>query len=245
MPFLADISAYFCEGGDRTSGGNKEKVMNHFENLFYEFLNETPQIGNPIRDNPDIINKRTLEYGLALKGQKKSGLDVIGMVVSTLLLQHTPYHISIIAESSELPRHLSEKISDYINQIVASYNDEVKNDDNNDEYINLGDLDHEDAITILDKMPAYEDNLYFAGPVRFAGQGLLNAKYSLIYDGTVIKIRNSKHLRLIPNQFGPFPVEFNIVAPLKYVKAIYGGIPDEYIKQISNYEYEVLRKEYY
>ena len=85
---------------------------------------------------------------------------------------------------------------------------------------------------------------FFRGLVRFAGQGFINAKYSLVCNGTVIKVKNSAHVRLIQDQFGKFPDEFNIIAPTGAVNIVSGVIPDHYTCYLPASEYLELRKIY-
>jgi len=85
---------------------------------------------------------------------------------------------------------------------------------------------------------------FFRGPVRFAGQGLINAKYSLTKNGAITKVKNAVHVRLIRDQFGKFPDEFEIIAPMEAVKVISGDIPDDYTHHLPASEYLHLRQIY-
>jgi hypothetical protein len=83
---------------------------------------------------------------------------------------------------------------------------------------------------------------FFKGEVRFAGQGLFNAKYSLVANGSIIKVNNGAHVRLIANQFGRFPDSFEIIAPMDAIKVISGSIPEYLVHYQSCSEYLYYRK---
>ena len=85
---------------------------------------------------------------------------------------------------------------------------------------------------------------FFRGPVRFVGQGLFNAKYSLTSNGAIIKVKNSGHVRMVPQQYGMFPDSFEIIAPMAAVKAVIGKVPDEYMHHLPASEYLRLREVY-
>jgi hypothetical protein len=77
---------------------------------------------------------------------------------------------------------------------------------------------------------------FFKGNIRFISQGLFNAKYSIVDNGTIIKVKNSTHVRLTHNQ-SHFPEIFEIIAPLDAVQVINGSIPDYYIHSLLASEY--------
>ena len=52
---------------------------------------------------------------------------------------------------------------------------------------------------------------FFRGDVRFVSQGIINAKYSIVDNGSIIKVKNSTHIRLLLNQNGNFPDKFEII----------------------------------
>ena len=56
---------------------------------------------------------------------------------------------------------------------------------------------------------------FFRGYVRFISQGFINATYSIVDNGSIIKVKNSTHIRLLQNQYGDFPDRFEIIAPLR------------------------------
>ena len=85
---------------------------------------------------------------------------------------------------------------------------------------------------------------FFKGYVRFISQGFINAKYSIVDNGSIIKVKNSTHIRLIVNQYSQFPDQFEIIAPMEVVKLISGEIPRSYIKYLNASEYLRLRKQY-
>ena len=85
---------------------------------------------------------------------------------------------------------------------------------------------------------------FFRGPVRFVSQGFITARYSLTVDGTIIKVKNSVHIRLIPGQAVPFPDIFEIIAPVEAVTVINGSVPDSYMHHLAASEYLNLRRVY-
>lgn len=87
----------------------------------------------------------------------------------------------------------------------------------------------------------YKD--FFMGNVRFISQGIFSAKYSIMDNDSIIKVSNSKHVRMIENQFGEFPHSFEIIAHLDAVTLIQGEIPYNCIRNmdISSYrQYQTL-----
>ncbi len=88
---------------------------------------------------------------------------------------------------------------------------------------------------------------FFRGNVILTNQGLINAKFKLEENGTIIKVKNSLYLRLTPTQFGfPFAeIPFELVAPLEAVKIQQGIIPDNYISSMSAEDYLNLKIQYY
>ena len=50
----------------------------------------------------------------------------------------------------------------------------------------------------------------------FVGQGIFNAKYSIVENGAIIKVKNSTHVRLF-DQYGQWPESFEIIAPIDAV----------------------------
>jgi hypothetical protein len=85
---------------------------------------------------------------------------------------------------------------------------------------------------------------FFFGYVRFISQGFLSAKYSITENGSIIKVKNSAHVRMINDQFGKFPDEFQIVAPTEAVTEITGEVPDSYNKMMRAIEYVVIQNRY-
>lgn len=84
---------------------------------------------------------------------------------------------------------------------------------------------------------------FFRGYVRLAGFGLFNSKYSLD-NGTIIKVPQSKHVRLVQNQL-QLPQRFEIIAHESIIKIISGYIPNESMITMSENEYVNLRARYY
>jgi hypothetical protein len=82
---------------------------------------------------------------------------------------------------------------------------------------------------------------FFRGEVRFVHQGIFNAKYSLVANGSLIKVKNGVHIRLIQNQYGVFPEAFEIIAPMDAVVLINGSIPEDHIHYLPASEYLNLR----
>lgn len=85
---------------------------------------------------------------------------------------------------------------------------------------------------------------FFRGVVRFAGQGLINAKYSIVSDGSIIKVKNKAHIRLVPDKM-KLPDSFEIIAPTEAVIVMSGIIPDDYIHYLPASEYLRLRLIYH
>lgn len=52
---------------------------------------------------------------------------------------------------------------------------------------------------------------FFRGDVRFISQRIINAKYSIVDNGSIIKVKNSTHIRLLWNQYGNWPDQFEIM----------------------------------
>lgn len=77
---------------------------------------------------------------------------------------------------------------------------------------------------------------FFKGKIRFVSQGIFNAKYSIINNGAIIKVKNSTHVRLIENQTH-FPDVFEIIAPMGAIVVLNGKIPDSYIHWLLASEY--------
>ena len=84
---------------------------------------------------------------------------------------------------------------------------------------------------------------FFYGEVRFLNQGLFNAKYSIVQCGSIIKVKNSTHIRLVDNQ-NHFPGVIKIIAPMGAVKVVSGSIPESYIQFKTANEYLALRQIY-
>ena len=85
---------------------------------------------------------------------------------------------------------------------------------------------------------------FFYGYVRFISQGFRSAKYSITENGAIIKVKNGAHVRMINNQFGMFPDEFQIVAPTEAVTEITGEVPDSYNKMMRAIEYVAIQNRY-
>tara|TARA_B100000945_G_C20416454_1_gene615419 strand:- start:2337 stop:2615 length:279 start_codon:yes stop_codon:yes gene_type:complete len=86
---------------------------------------------------------------------------------------------------------------------------------------------------------------FFKGEVRFISQGFFNTKYSLVNGGSIIKVKNSTHIREILDQSNGWPDKFSIIAPIEVVKIVSGYIPESYIHNIHINEYLRLRKQYH
>lgn len=82
---------------------------------------------------------------------------------------------------------------------------------------------------------------FFRGKVRFVHQGLFTAKYSLVANGSLIKVKNGVHIRLMQNQSGVFPETFEIIAPMDAVITVNGNIPEDHIHYLPASEYLNLR----
>ena len=84
---------------------------------------------------------------------------------------------------------------------------------------------------------------FFKGEVRFVSQGIFNAKYTLVDNGAIIKVKNSTHVRLF-NQFGTWPDSFKIIAPIDAVSLKSGLVPDSCIQYLHVNDYLSLRMQY-
>jgi len=80
--------------------------------------------------------------------------------------------------------------------------------------------------------------------VRFISQGPFNAKYSLVQNGAVVKIKNSTHVRLLEDQYGEFPESFKVLAPINAVTVKSGDIPNGNIQEMKASDYLAIRKRY-
>ena len=85
---------------------------------------------------------------------------------------------------------------------------------------------------------------FFKGHVHFLSQGIFNAKYSIVENSTIIKVKNSTHVRMLENQYGDFPYAFEIIAPMDAVTTIDGEIPADHIKYLPASTYLHYRKIY-
>ena len=85
---------------------------------------------------------------------------------------------------------------------------------------------------------------FFRGLVHFERQSLLSAQYMLESNGSIIKVGNSGHFRLLGRNQIPFPPFFEIMAPMKAVKVVEGNIPESYIKVLPVSEYNRIRSMY-
>ena len=85
---------------------------------------------------------------------------------------------------------------------------------------------------------------FFNGTVRLAGQGIINAKYSIVMNGTVIKVKNSTHIRMILDQIATRGEPFDIIAPMEAVSIVSGDIPEEYIKMLTPIDYLQIEELY-
>ena len=70
--------------------------------------------------------------------------------------------------------------------------------------------------------------IFFEGKVTFVSQGFFRAKY-IVENGSVIKVKNSTHVRKINQYDIPWPKQFEIIAPLDAIKIINGNLPEEYL----------------
>lgn len=86
---------------------------------------------------------------------------------------------------------------------------------------------------------------FFKGFVRLAGQGIFNAKYSIIKNGSVIKVKNSTHIRMIPDQIATRGEPFEIIAPMEAVSIISGDIPEDYIQMLIPNDYLEIQQIYH
>ena len=84
---------------------------------------------------------------------------------------------------------------------------------------------------------------FFRGPVRRAAFGIFNTTYSLPSDGTVVKIKNSGHIRMIHSSV-VLNEPFEVLAPMGDVKIISGRIPDSYMHHLHGSEYLRLLEVY-
>lgn len=75
-------------------------------------------------------------------------------------------------------------------------------------------------------------------------QGPFNAKYSLVRNGAVVKVKNSTHVRLLEDQYGEFPESFKILAPMDAVQVKSGDIPEANIQEMKASDYLLVRKRY-
>jgi len=82
---------------------------------------------------------------------------------------------------------------------------------------------------------------FFKGDVRFISAGIRNSKYVITSNSSIIKVKNSTHIKLIQNQYD-FPETFEIIAPLDVVGVISGSIPSTYIQNLPALEYLRLRQ---
>ena len=87
------------------------------------------------------------------------------------------------------------------------------------------------------------NGVFFKGKVRFIGQGIFNAKYSIVDNGAIIKVKNSTHVRLF-DQYEKWPDSFEIIAPLYAVSIKNGNIPADYLQHKNANEYLSLRMIY-
>ena len=85
---------------------------------------------------------------------------------------------------------------------------------------------------------------FFKGHVHLLSQGIINAKYSVVENGAIIKVMNSTHVRMLENQYGDFPYAFEIIAPMDAVTTIDGEIPADHIKYLPASTYLHYRKIY-
>lgn len=85
---------------------------------------------------------------------------------------------------------------------------------------------------------------FYKGNVRFISQGLFNAKYSVVRNGSIIKVKNSTHVRLLWNQYGNFPDKFEIIAPIDAIQIISGELPENEVNYQTINEYLRFRKMY-
>lgn len=86
---------------------------------------------------------------------------------------------------------------------------------------------------------------FFKGTVRLAGQGIINAKYSIVKNGTVIKVKNSTHIRMIPDQIATRGEPFDIIAPMEAVSIVSGYIPEECIQMLTPIDYLQIQEIYH
>jgi len=81
------------------------------------------------------------------------------------------------------------------------------------------------------KYSVYDRIDFFEGDVFLAGQGIFNAKYSIVNNGAVIKVKNSAHVRMIFDQIATRGLPFTILAPMHVVTVVSGIIPNELISK--------------
>ncbi len=78
---------------------------------------------------------------------------------------------------------------------------------------------------------------FFLGEVILINQGVLNAKYRIEDNSSIIKVKNSLHIRLEKLGFPFFDFPFKIVAPIEAVKVEQGNIPSNCISNLSAGDY--------
>ena len=94
------------------------------------------------------------------------------------------------------------------------------------------------------KYSVYDRIDFFEGEVFLAGQGIFNAKYSIVDNGAVIKVKNSAHIRMIYDQIATRGLSFTILAPMHAVTMVSGMIPNELISKLPIRYYLLVRKRY-
>ena len=84
---------------------------------------------------------------------------------------------------------------------------------------------------------------FFRGEVRYVNAGLINSKYVITLNSSIVKVQNSTHIKLIPNQYD-YPDTFEIIAPLDAVTLVSGNIPSDYIHNLPASIYLSLREKH-
>ncbi len=84
---------------------------------------------------------------------------------------------------------------------------------------------------------------FYRGEVVLQKQGLKYSTYRIVANNGTIDVHVAAHVRLVPHQFN-LPPTFEILAPMKYVKAVSGIVPEHQIFQMKVREYSAIRSMY-
>ena len=95
-----------------------------------------------------------------------------------------------------------------------------------------------------------QEGEFFRGDVSYLSIGIFNTKYALMDNPSVIKVKNSAHVRCVTTSDGRYPkpselpFSFEIIAPIAAVTIVVGDIPESYLQILDTNEYLMLRKMY-